>query len=188
MLITMYWLQTLIAECAICCLWYKHCYKAGCVVGISWCLPPAQPCCETWISLSHLEVLEGICAISPGSLGVVQHSEPAKKPLCLTLKAAERVLKSSWVTGTKFNLAFLAGFTFSHELYNIDIPIYVWRTTKLCICKQVYSFPVSITYVKRENPIVYCANFTQCICTGHCKSGIYSPALLICDPICENPA
>ena len=72
---------------------------------------------------------------SAQSNGVEQHSEQSRKPSSQQqiLKKVERRIISSlcheWLVVVEFTQAFLAGYTYLHEQY--DINIYTQRTTKL---------------------------------------------------------
>ena len=59
----------------------------------------------------------------------------------------------------------------------ISISSYTQRTLKL-FTPIIKSFvALKVLMQKQENPMVYGANFTQCICTGYCES--WMPSLLI---------
>ena len=51
--------------------------------------------------------------------------------------------------------------------------LYTKKYKAVYIYHQVFCCPESVN-TKRENPMVYCTNFTQCVCTGYCKSWILS--------------
>ena len=80
-----------------------------------------------------------------------------------------------------FIRAFLAGYFFSHEWCDIDI---YYLYTKNYKAVNTYHHLESVN-TKRENPMVYIANFTQYIFTGYCESWIFSlPSFIMNSCLC----
>ena len=106
--------------------------------------------------------------------GAQQQGEQSRKPSSQwrDFKKAElRILCCHEWLAVEFIQAFLA-VALIHMSDTISISIYK-RTIKLLTLNQVFCYPKSVN-TKWENLMVYDMNFTQCICTGYCKTWILS--------------
>ena len=112
-------------------------------------------------------ILESNFYKSAQSNGVEQYIEQSNKPLSQKGLLYHRCIMSDQSS----NLL-------EHFLL-VTLP-YMNYMTSISIHKELQSFftyhhvfccPESVN-IKWENPMVYCANFTQCICTGYCESWI----------------
>ena len=100
-----------------------------------------------------------------------QHSEQSRKPL-----ASNKILKCVYhVIVSDQPLNSFECFLLSHFLTWMMQYRYLYAKNYKAIntYHQVFFYPESGN-AKRENPMVYCANFTQCVCTGYCETWILS--------------
>ena len=111
---------------------------------------------------------------SAQSNGMEQYSEQSSKPSSQQsiLKKSERLIYAliyhrCIVSDRPSNLL-------EHFLL-VTLP---YMNDMISISIQVFCCTVSVN-TKRENPMVYGANFTQCVCTGYCESWILSSLLLL---------
>ena len=112
-----------------------------------------------------------------------QYSEQSSKPSSQQsiLKKAERRIYHRCVVSDRPSNLLKRLLLVTLPYMNDDIDIYTQRTTKLftpIIIKSFVGCTESVN-TKRENSMVYGANFTQCVCTGYCESWILSSLLLL---------
>ena len=109
--------------------------------------------------------------------GVEQHSKQSRKPLNQQwlLKKAERHIYDHCVVSEQPSNSFKHFLLVTLPCMNDDIDIYTQRTTKLFTptYHQVFCCPESVN-TKRENLMIYSANFMQWVCIGYCESWILS--------------
>ena len=120
-----------------------------------------------------------------------EHSKPAKKSTKNPITNKECSPYSSihcstkwwgWESpdwpGVDFILVRRIGTTSPHKWQLLFMKSWYYRylpKKRSCVYKainsyqQIFWLPVSVN-IKRGNPMIYGANFTQCICTGHCDS------------------
>ena len=115
---------------------------------------------------------------STQSNGVEQYSEQSRKPSSQQwiLKKAERYIYHRCVKRDRpSNLRkyfLLVTLPYINDMISISIH------KELQSYHQVFYCHESVN-TKWENPMVYSANFTQCVCTGYCESWILSSLLLL---------
>ena len=118
---------------------------------------------------------------SAQSNGVEQYSEQCSKPSSqqLILKKAERLIYHRCIVSDR-PLNLLKHFLLVALPYMNDmISISIHKELQSCLHHhQVFCCPESVN-TKRENPMVYGTNFTQCVCTEYCESWILSSLLLL---------
>ena len=136
-------------------------------------LPPAKEWVNSNIFESGLEFSKGIFTNQPRSMA---WNNKVSNPGCLwASNRLKRKLKNvyiiaaSWVTNCR--------------IYSLKCFLLTWTILYqyLCTkdCKPIYTYhqafccPESVN-TKQENPKVYSANFTRCVCTGYCENWILS--------------